>query len=118
MTQRQMRQPRPLALGHRGDCCDASARQQRSESRRCIASHSLRYVPIELESGLYVVMPESLAHGLDIDTCLEQERGMGMTEAVERNRRQAAQIADAAHEAASNDIRVLRRASRPTEDKI
>jgi hypothetical protein len=38
------------ALGRRCNCDDASAGEQRSESRRCIAPHSMRYVPIELEN--------------------------------------------------------------------
>jgi len=61
---------------------------------------------------------QALGHGLDVDACLEQERRMRVSEAVESDRRNHGQIADAPHEAPADDVRIRRLAPWPTEDEV
>jgi hypothetical protein len=63
-------------------------------------------------------VPQALAHGLDVDACFEEKRGVGVTKAMESDRRHRGQIADATREAPTDDVRILRRAPWPTEDEV
>jgi hypothetical protein len=92
--------------------------EQRSEARRCIAPHLWRHVAIELERRLNAVVPKSLAHSLDVDALLEQQRGVRVTEAMQPDRRKTGQIAYAPTESPTDDVRVLGYATRPAEDQV
>jgi hypothetical protein len=71
---------------------------------------------VELKRGLRAVVPQALAHCLDVDACFEQERGMGVAKAMQRDRWDSRQSADSALEASTDDVRVLRGTTRPAED--
>lgn len=73
---------------------------------------------VELKSGLSAVMPKALAHRLDIDACFEQERGMRVAKAMQRDRWHSRQSADSALEASTDDVRVLRETTGPAEDLV
>src|SRR6266487_3691631 len=73
---------------------------------------------IQLQSGLNVVVPEALAHSLDVDSCFEEQRGVGVTKAMQPDRRHNRQFADPTGKAPPDDVRILRRAARPTEDEV
>ena len=63
-------------------------------------------------------MPQSLAYGLDVDTCLEEERGVGVTQTVKSNRGHYSKSADPALEPSADHIRVVRGTSGPAEDEV
>lgn len=71
---------------------------------------------VELKCCLSAVVPEAFAHRLDIDARLKQERGMRVAKAMQRDRWHSRQSADASLEASSDDVRILRQTSGPTED--
>ena len=72
-----------LALcGHRFGRDNSSGIEQRSEACGCIAPHLWRHMAVELKRGLHAVVPKSLAHSLDVDALLKQQRGVRMTEAM------------------------------------
>jgi hypothetical protein len=76
------------------------------ESCRRVRPHPRRDVAVRIQCGLDVIVPQALAHGLDVDACLEQERGMHVSEAVEPDRRNCGQTADPASKAPTNDGRI------------
>jgi hypothetical protein len=75
-------------------------------------------VAIQLQSGLNVVVPEALTHSFDVDSRFEKQRGVGVTEAVQSDRRHIRLFADPTGEATPDDIGILRRATRPAEDEV
>jgi hypothetical protein len=64
-------------------------------------------VGIKFERRLNAVMTEALAHRLDINSFLQEQRGMRLSEAVEPNGRQLGQYVNMAAETPSNDVRIL-----------
>ena len=64
-------------------------------------------MPVELQRGLHAIVSQPLAHRLDVDALLEQQRGVRVTEAMQPDRRKTGQIADTSTEAPTNDIRIL-----------
>ena len=71
---------------------------------------------VKLKRRLHAVVAKSLAHSLDVDALLKQQRGVRVTEAMQSNRRNLGQIAYASTEASNDDVRILGYATRPAED--
>src|SRR5262249_6077767 len=102
---------RPGASGHGCDSCDAGSSEQRSKAHCCAAPHSRSYVAIQLQSRLNVVAPEALAHSFDVDSRFEEQRGVGVAEAVRPDCRQIRLLADPTGEAPPDDVGIRRRLS-------
>lgn len=71
---------------------------------------------VELKRGLSAVVPEALAHGLDVDACLEHECRVGVTQTVKSNHGHGSESADPALEPSADDIRIMGRSSGAAED--
>src|SRR6202158_742879 len=109
----------PLALGrHRSGRGNPGTIEQRSETRGCIGSHLWRYIPVELQRGLHAIVSQPLAHRLDVDALLEQQRRVRVTEAMQPDRRKPGPIADAPTEASTYDVRILGCATGPAENQV
>jgi len=67
--------PQPISAlvigGYRSDRCESGIKQ-RSKSGRRIGPHRLRDVAVELEGGLNGIVPQALAHSVDVDAGFEK----------------------------------------------
>ena len=73
---------------------------------------------VKLKGGLHAVVAKALAHSLDVDAFLKQQRGVRVTEAMQSDRRKPGHIADASTEASTDDVRILGYATRPSPCRV
>ena len=72
---------------------------------------------VELECRLHGVVAEALAHRLDVDAFLEQQRGVRVSQSMNADRRQRLHAGDAPPESSADDVRILSRTVGPAEPR-